>query len=234
MIRFFLDLLFPKRCIGCGKLGSYICSSCFSLISFSRSSICPVCNRNSLDGATHSFCKKSLSLDGLTTGVEYRGIVKKLVYKFKYKPHVYDLKRVISKLLIEAIIQNETFCNLLAKKPVVVGVPLYKNKERQRGFNHSDLIASFVAGYFNLKIVDKVLIRTRDTKPQYRFNRKQRYQNIKDSFKIVEKYKGKIHGKEILLIDDLATTCVTLNECAKVLKRGGAEFVWGVVFAREV
>lgn len=236
MINFLINILYPKRCVGCAKLGSYICPSCFSMIAFSTVSICPVCNRNSIDGSTHPFCRKLFNIDGLTSGVEYRGTVKKLVYKFKYKPFVFDLKKVISKLLIEALIQNETFCNILIKKPIVLAVPLYKNKERLRGYNHAYLLALLISQNFNLEIIDNALIRIKDTRPQYKLNKKQRYDNIKGSFKLDDRYKSKIFGENILLIDDLATTCVTLNECAKVLKGRGsrAKFVWGVTFAREV
>ncbi len=42
-----------------------------------------------------------------------------------------------------------------------------------------------------------------------------------------------VKGKVVVVVDDLATTCSTLREISKVLKRNGAKEVWGVVFARE-
>lgn len=229
----FLDLIFPKRCVGCRRFGSFICSDCFSLISFETVPICPICNKNSVTGATHPFCKTSLSIDGLTTGVVYKGIVKKLVYQFKYSPHLSSLRENIGKLFCESLEQQEIFYNLLRDKPVVVVVPLHKNKLKKRGYNHAEIIGSYVAKYFGLEFVPDVLIRTKETKPQYKLSKKQRFENIKGAFNINENLKKDFREKSILLIDDLATTCVTLNECAKVLKKSGARRVWGVTFARE-
>jgi predicted amidophosphoribosyltransferase len=43
-----------------------------------------------------------------------------------------------------------------------------------------------------------------------------------------------IKNKDILLVDDVSTSCATLRECAKILKRNGAKKVYGVTFAREL
>jgi len=227
------DLIFPKKCVNCKKYGSFLCASCFALVSFETSLICPVCNKNSIDGLTHKFCKKGKVLDGLVSGVVYKGVVKKIIYQFKYKPYLSKLKKIISKLLCEALSQSETFYKFLELKPVIACVPLYRRKEMQRGYNHSALLAFHVAQYFNLQFVDKALIRTKDTKPQFNLKKEERFENIKGTFEINKKLKNEIMGQDILVIDDLATTCATLNECAKVLKQNGAKKVLGVVFARE-
>jgi orotate phosphoribosyltransferase len=41
-----------------------------------------------------------------------------------------------------------------------------------------------------------------------------------------------VRGREVLLIDDIMTTGATARECARVLKRAGAEKVWVVTAAR--
>ncbi|OGH12123.1 MAG: hypothetical protein A2857_01060 [Candidatus Levybacteria bacterium RIFCSPHIGHO2_01_FULL_36_15] len=234
MINFITDVLFSKKCVNCKKLGSYICPECFSTISFSPNSICPVCNKNSIDSSTHSFCKSASHLDGLTCGVIYKGVVRRLIHEFKYKPYIADLKKIIAKLLYEALVQDEIFSKILELNPIVVPVPLYKIKERTRGYNHAALIAKIIAEKFSLQFLDDALIRVKDTKPQFDLNKDQRRKNIKDAFVVNRNLALKITQKPILLIDDVITTCSTLNECARMLKKQGANLVWGVTFAREL
>lgn len=134
----------------------------------------------------------------------------------------------------EALIQNEVFYRVLDTRPMVVAVPLYKTRERKRGYNHAALIGKGIAKKLSLEYADNLLIRVKDTKPQFRLDRKKRQENISGAFVVNNRLAESIRGRHILLVDDLATTCVTLNECAHVLKRNGARSVWGVTFAREV
>src|SRR5579859_6509560 len=87
-----LDLLFPKRCVACKKRGEYVCANCFSRISFAVSPRCLMCEKPSIDGLTHPVCKTSYSIDGCFSAVTYNGIIKKILYTFKYSPYLSDLK----------------------------------------------------------------------------------------------------------------------------------------------
>lgn len=118
------------------------------------------------------------------------------------------------------------------KKPIVIPIPLSAKRFRRRGYNHAAVLGKDMAEKFSFQFFDNVLIRTRDTKPQFQLKRKERLENIKGSFGLNGQKKTNIVGKEIL-VDDLATTWATMNEAARVLKRNGAESVWGLAFARE-
>lgn len=233
MIDFLLDALFPKRCLGCRKFGDYICTDCFSFITFPSFSICPVCNKSSIDGATHPSCKAVYSIDGLLSAVVYKGVIKRLVHQFKYKPYLSDLKNSIGKLFSESLIQNETFFSLLKQKPVLVPVPLFSSRQIQRDYNHAAILADFLAKEFDLMLLPGTLIRTRSTSPQFKLNKQQREQNVKGAFRLNQENKRDIAGRLVLLVDDLATTCFTIRACAKALKQNKAKSVWGIVFARE-
>ena len=182
----------------------------------------------------HPRCKKSYGLDGVSSSVVYKGVVKKLLYAFKYKPFLADLKNIISDIAYEGFLHNESLYYVAQYNPLVTCVPLYAKKLKLRGYNHAALLAYMFAQKFELEFLDKILIRAKDTKPQFKLSKENRLGNIKDAFIINRSLKQFIAGKKIFLVDDVATTFSTLSECAKVLKQNGASFVWGVTFAREM
>jgi competence protein ComFC len=226
----FLDFIFPKYCVNCRKVGDYVCPNCFSFISFDFSMICLVCNKPSLDGMTHPGCRGRFTSDGAFCAVSYNKIIKKLVYNFKYKPYLSDLKKFLVDLFYESIIQQELFQKALQANPILVPIPLYKNKLRKRGYNHSELLARGLSQKLNLKI-SNCLQRTRETKSQYGLNLKQRKENLRGAFELNTKYK--ILNTDILLVDDILTSGSTLLEAAKILKKNGAKRVWGLVLSRD-
>ena len=69
-----------------------------ALIAFFDSYLCLVCNRASFDGKTHPGCITRFSIDGATASIVYKGVVKKLLYQFKYQPNLTDLRSVLSEL----------------------------------------------------------------------------------------------------------------------------------------
>ena len=168
-----LDLIYPEKCINCKKFGRFICDNCFSKIKFNESFICPVCFRPSVDGITHPYCIKPYGLDGVIGAVEYKTVAKRMIYQFKYKPNLYKLDEIIGKLMCESLSQNEGFYKFLEANPVLMPIPLSGKRLRERGYNHAELLTSYVAQYFRLKINKKLLVRVKDTKPQYRLNKEE-------------------------------------------------------------
>lgn len=85
-----------------------------------------------------------------------------------------------------------------------------------------------------IEILD-ILERRRNNRPQMSIkNRKDRLQNVRDIFAFGPGADtAKIKSKTVLLVDDIATTGATLEECAKVLKSAGARKVFAAVVARQ-
>src|SRR5258708_23148185 len=108
-----IEFFFPKRCVQCKKFGSYLCTNCFSSITFIDMMVCTVCQRQAMGGLTHPVCKTRYSIDGVFPSLVYKGIVKKLVYVFKYPPYLTDLQLQLIDLFYEGIIQKEQFVALL-------------------------------------------------------------------------------------------------------------------------
>lgn len=234
MLQFLSDLLFPKRCVGCKKHGSYLCIDCFSHIELFQEYVCPMCLKRSITGETHPSCKTPLGIDGLMCGVVYKGVVKRLLFRFKYPPYISDLGNTVGSLFRETISQNDQFFYALPQQPIVIVVPLSSQKLKKRGYNHAEVLGNFLAQEFKLQKNYKILERIKHTKPQFQLNKLQRLKNVKDAFYIEPRYRNIVKGRTIFLVDDLATSCATLKECAKILKRNGAKRVYGVTFAREL
>lgn len=234
MLDFIAQLLYPKRCVRCRRGGDYICDSCFSGITFLEFQLCGMCQKGSIDGMTHPKCRTRYGIDGIISSISYKGIVKKLIYQFKYPPYLSDLKGILGKLLCEGLIQQEAFGAFISSKKVwIVSIPLYKDRERKRGYNQSVLLAKEMSESLKIPYAPQILQREKKTKPQFELRREERAKNIKDAFSVSEKFKSKIKGKNIILVDDITTTGATLRECAKVLKKSGAAKVLGVTLAHE-
>lgn len=228
-----LDLLFPKRCVGCRRLGRYICDRCFAQLEFYTQLVCPVCIKASIDGATHPKCEAAYAMDGFLAGVVYKKLTKKLIYSWKYEPFVSDLTGVLSELTYESLIQQESWHTLLRKKPIVTSVPLSQKKYNYRGYNHAELLGKLLAQKSNLVFVPDILLRVKNTKAQFMLGKQERYKNVIDAFALNSRYQKALKGKTIIVVDDVATTFATLKFCTKELKRHGAKIVWGVTFTRE-
>lgn len=227
-----LDLFFPKKCVNCKKLGNFLCANCFSLISYNNSYSCCVCLRPCVNGFTHPTCVKSFTLDAVIPVVAYKGVVKKLLYQFKYVPYLSSLNKTMSEIMFEGIIQNET---LFSKIPtsILTCVPLHKTKLRKRGYNHAALLGKSIATLLERPFYPELLIRTKETKAQYKLKKEERIKNIKGAFSMSQNISIGLENSTIILIDDVATTYSTLRECALVLKKNGAKKVIAVTFAKE-
>lgn len=196
--------------------------------------ICLVCNKPSIDGMTHPGCRGKYSIDGSFCAVSYKGIVKKLIYNFKYKPYLSDLNKSLVELFYESLIQNELFMNKINKSNghsiVFTPIPLHPKKLRRRGYNHAELLAKGLSKKLNIP-VSSILERTKETKVQYGLKLKDRKENVKEAFIVNSKHK--IPNANIFLVDDILTSGSTLLEAARILKKNGAKKVWGLTLARD-
>ena len=230
-----LDLFFPKRCVNCKKVGDYICPDCFSRLSFDTEDICPECSRPAISGITHPKCKKKYSLEGTFTAVVFNKTAKKLLYQFKYRPYLTDLKVTLTDLMHESLIQNEEFERVYAgqgNKLLIVPVPLYKAKQRMRGYNQAEILGREMAGKLGLPMTN-ALLRTRDTRSQVGLDKTERRENLREAFGLKDGLNAEVRDKSVFLIDDVLTTGATLSEAGKALRRAGSEKVWGIALAKE-
>ena len=112
---------------------------------------------------------------------------------------------------------------------LIVPVPLSPKRLRQRGFNQSLFLAKHVARATGIPVDYMSLRRSKDTQPQSLLKRDDRKKNVKNAFTVLG---SGLKGKKVILVDDVATTGSTLNECAKALSKSGAKEVQCMVLAR--
>ena len=124
--------------------------------------------------------------------------------------------------------------DLLADGPVIVPVPLHSRRLWQRRFNQAALLGQAVARASGRRIDLDALIRVKATRSQVGMSRTERAENIQGAFRVTPDGAARLHGRSVLLIDDVLTTGSTANAAARALLRGGAASVDVLVFARVV
>lgn len=229
-----LDVLSPPQCAGCGKEGKYVCDNCQIFIS-ENALICPICQKASPFGERHLHCHERHGLDGLTSIWDYDGVVKNILHKIKYDGVFHAVKEIIERAFGTMANDETRFKDFLSfadlNNTCLTYVPIHKKKENRRMFNQSEKIANEMGKYFNLETI-KLLEKIRETESQTKLTIKERLENVKESFDL--KFGLEEMPKNIILVDDIWTTGATMKECCKVLKKAGAEKVWGFTMARTV
>ncbi len=235
-----LDLIYPPRCLICAgflceKEASvngqriYFCRDCLSSLAVVESPFCPVCSSPLETGGADRVCRECNthppSFDMLVAPYLYESPLMECIHQFKYrpKPHMGDS---LGPLL--ASFAHETLYGM--DHPLLIPVPLHKKKLRERGFNQALVLARHVANALRGEIDFVSLKRHRATVPQTELDKKQRKRNVRGAFVLADS--DKISDREVILVDDVATTGSTLNECAKLLKKAGAREVVALVLAR--
>lgn len=230
MVGILLDLFFPKRCVFCGKFGAYFCPKCKAKIQYLENQYCPECARPSISGTNHPVCQRKYSLNGLISAFYFAGPIRDAIHKLKYKL-VSDLAEELIDLALSNKELTTILCNIVTKDFNLVPVPLHSKRERWRGFNQAKVLGSKIARKLEISLSEGILKRTKDTTPQVELKRKERIKNVARAFEVSSK--EKVVGKNILLVDDVATTSATLKACANALKRAGASSVWALTLARQ-
>jgi len=106
---------------------------------------------------------------------------------------------------------------------IIIPIPLFPSRLRERGYNQSHLLAEPIARHYHIDLLTNNLVRTRNTEHQTSLREKERWTNIRGAFRITDS--SAFSGKNILIIDDLLTTGATASQASGALKHAGAQTV---------
>lgn len=228
-----LDILFPRRCLGCGRIGEYFCNLCRKSILYigANEQICPVCQKPAMDGATHPRCRGRHTPDGLTVFFRYQGVIRTAIKALKYR-FVTDLAESLVACLpltSHNMIDQGNTCS----GQILCPIPLHTSRLRHRGFNQSRILGQIFGHRFGIPVRNDVLAKVRPTAPQADLKyRPERVRNLKNVFTVNYPI-AKISGKPtVLVFDDVYTTGTTFKEAARKLRQAGILRVWGIMLAR--
>jgi ComF family protein len=226
---FLRDTLFPRQCLGCGVYDTWLCPSCDRLVEFPTQLRCFGCNRPSPDGRFCIVCESGRSLRGLWFVAPYQHpLTRSAIHTLKYHG-AYDVVKALVPWMT-TYMQQWPF--LFTQPTCYVPVPLHHRRERTRGFNQSHiLLAAWLQNTQSGTCGCWLLKRTRGTKVQANLDRDARQENVQNAFC----YAGVdtlIPSQRIVLVDDVATTGATLEECAQTLATAGFRDIWGFVLAK--
>ena len=227
------DAVFPKKCLGCQKIGCHLCQSCFKKITFHPKLICTDCNKPLTVLASHPTCQTNLS--GLLTVGDWQDtLLKNLIYNFKYN-FIKSLDIPLGKLLTRGL-QHKKFL-WRNSSPLLLPVPLHPRRLRWRGFNQAELLAKQIGQKFDWPAINNLVIRKKHTKPQMSIkDTGSRKKNIHAVFAINTQQENKyllLSKRTIFIVDDVCTTGSTLEEIASCLKHRHKNLkIYGLVLAR--
>jgi ComF family protein len=151
----------------------------------------------------------------------------RVITGFKYSDKTYLAEQFANLLLgtIKKNIDSEDY-------DIITSVPISFKRLLGRKYNQSAMLANKLGQKLNMNVDNSLLLRVKSIPPQTGLRRKERLKNVKNVFEISSKPKNFAKGAGVILVDDVFTTGATLNECAKVLKKAGAENIFAVTLAR--
>ncbi len=201
-----LSIVFPQKCLLCGKRGADLCVMCLG----------------------NSPAAERETAEWIFPLYDYRHPpIKKALWLFKYKGKK-RLAKIFAEVIYGKIMEELSDLSVMENftNPILIPIPLSRKRYRERGFNQAELICEEILKINNLrhgvdmKVEKNILIKPKETEHQARIeNRRERLKNIVGSFAVKN---GKIvKGRNIILIDDITTTGATLSEAKKILKQSG-------------
>jgi ComF family protein len=156
----------------------------------------------------------------------YEGNIRNLILKYKFNEKAYLYKTFVNFLL-----KQEKVLEIIKSYDIILPVPISKKRYNERGYNQTELIASKISKYAQIKLVTNCLYKHKNNVPQSTLNKDSRIENVKNAYNI--KNSQIIKDKRILVFDDIYTTGSTVNECSKILIQNGAKNVGILTLAKD-
>ena len=209
-----LNLIFPSKCVNCGKWGEWICDACIKRVKPALPE-CYVCRRLNSNYITHTECLDDKNrLEQVIILNRYNEIIKNLMIKLKF-----DGSYRIANFIVEKfVLPNRHFLFPFLNNSYIVPVPSNKSRNWSRGFSQTEILLKLIISKLKLTnvIYDKTLVKSVWSGHQAKLSRSQR-QEFKNRFVINDDHFISQH--KIIIFDDVISTGSTINEVANLVAR---------------
>lgn len=224
-------VFFPSdcRCIVCDKeivrTSHYsMCPECEAKFAFNNGRICVKCGSPMQNEASYCLdCQNNCKhFDFARSSLVYEGDVQRLLLLLKFHNYRWLAKHF-------AVMMSDTYAENKLDAEVICPVPISRERQKERGYNQSMLLARHLSEMLGLPLVCDAVMKVVDNKRQTTLSGKERRNNVLGAYKLSNR--KAVKGKKVLLVDDILTTGSTMSEVARQLRIAGAEAVYGLVVA---
>lgn len=218
-----LEMLYPNRCPACDELveEAGFCPRCRKTIRIASEPVCRCCGKKLKDDR-FEFCYDCRigkhDFDEARSVYIYEGGMKKSMYRFKYSN-----RRAYAKVYAAHALKAQELWLERIRPEVIVPVPMYKPKERTRGYNQAESFARALAERLGVEVRTDLLVRRKETRAMKTMSREERRNNLLLAFQGRE---CGVNLKRVLIVDDIYTTGATADACSFALKAVGAKSVY--------
>lgn len=205
----------PRRCVVCGNVltvtEEVFCARCLGKIKFTNFWLDPKDNPMAREywlklpveyaGALYYYSRSSLATN----------IVKAL--KYQNRP---DIGVFVGRILADKFGPTGMFGDI----DIIVPIPLTRKRQRERGYNQSEIVARTVGGICGVRVDTTIVSRTEFMQSQTHLTRADRMDNVENRFRVEKP--AEVAGKHVMIVDDVVTTGATTVSCGKELVAAGA------------
>lgn len=228
-----LDLLLPRACVLCDRLldvgdSGAVCARCWVR---ARPLPYPRCDRcgHPIGARRCTWCDLLPAIVRAARSVCWipGGSAGHIVHALKYGGW-----SALARPMAERMARLSWPRDVVEERAAVVPVPLALVRQRERGYNQSELLARELSARWGIPVWLDCLQRVRATSTQTRLTPEERRHNVSGAFRAAASARAKLQGRHIVLVDDVITTGATIAECAAALCAGGARITSIVTFGR--
>ena len=211
-------IVFPNRCPVCDKVvmpQRLICRECVGRLVLIREPMCMRCGKQLWQD--EQFCydcsRKHFIYERGFSLYNYNELTQKSIINFKYNGRAEyanfygtEMAKRYSKILRRYDIN------------AVLPVPIHKNRLGLRGYNQAALIGEKLCELTGMINLDGFIVRRKNTLPQKELDDVNRRKNMDKAFEVNSSFIIPSNIKNIVIVDDIYTTGVTIDACSRIVR----------------
>lgn len=212
-----LNLIYPPKCGICGKINAaFLCNKCRKMLE----------GQAILRMDSYNDKNEEKNFTEHIYAFQYEGMIRRLIinYKFNDKSYLY-------RTFMNFLLKDKNFFEFIKKYDTIVPVPISKKRQKERGYNQSELIAKEISVNVGLTLEKDCLFKIKNIIEQSKLNKEERLKNIQNVYELQNE--ERLYNKNILIVDDIYTTGSTVNECCRMLKQTKPKMIGVFTLAKD-